>query len=286
MERELWPLLYRALRAVSAHDHQPQVQYQPWEIVAVLLWAALHDRPRCWACDPRHWDTTDLRADQPPSPATVSRRARSARVLDLLDRLGAHLRGGGPPGWTLMVDGKPLPVGKCSKDPDALPNQHGKGYKLHTVWGFRCGPEAWAVTAVNEYEGTVAERLIGALLGKGVLLGDKGYDASRLYDAAWRSGYLLLVPPSATDTGRGHVYQSPARQLARSWFADGLGAALWRARAGIERAFGNLGAFGGGLGPLPSWVRRLWRVQRWVQCKLLINAVRILRKQQQMQPMK
>jgi hypothetical protein len=42
-------------------------------------------------------------------------------------------------------------------------------------------------------------------------------------------------------------------------------------RIGIEQSFGNLTSFGGGLGPLPAWVRRPHRVVVWVAAKLLIN---------------
>jgi hypothetical protein len=38
-------------------------------------------------------------------------------------------------------------------------------------------------------------------------------------------------------------------------------------------------SFGGGLSSLPAWVRGLDRVRTWVWAKLLINAVRILKKQ-------
>jgi len=285
MERELWPILYRALRQVSATDHHKGVHYQPWVIVAVLLWAAIHDRPRSWACAQQHWDTTDCRPQDIPSPSTVSRRARRAEVTDLLDRLGAYLRGDGPPAWTLVVDGKPLPVGKCSKDPDACPNQHGKGYKLHALWGDRPMPEAWEVTAANEYEGAVAVRLLAQIRGKGFLLGDGSYEANGVYDAAGGSGYQLLAHPGTEATGGGHGYQSEYRLLSLHWFGTGLAQDLYRYRSSIERRFGNLGAFGGGLGPLPNWVRRLGRVTRWGQCKLLINAARIIHKRLRIQPM-
>jgi len=49
-------------------------------------------------------------------------------------------------------------------------------------------------------------------------------------------------------------------------------------RTQIERNFGNWTSFGGGLSPLPSWVRRLDRVRLWIQAKLLINAQRIQQK--------
>jgi hypothetical protein len=43
----------------------------------------------------------------------------------------------------------------------------------------------------------------------------------------------------------------------------------------IERDFSQLVCFGAGLGALPTWVRRIWRVRHWVMNKLLINAARI-----------
>ena len=41
-----------------------------------------------------------------------------------------------------------------------------------------------------------------------------------------------------------------------------------------SRNFGNLTNFGGGLSPLPAWVRRLHRVERWVRAKLIVSALR------------
>jgi hypothetical protein len=60
---------------------------------------------------------------------------------------------------------------------------------------------------------------------------------------------------------------------------SGFGRALYRARTGIERSFGNATSFGGGLAPLPARVRGLARVRTWVWAKLLINAARILKGQ-------
>ena len=280
MERELWPIVYRELRAAARGTTQKYTHYHPWVIAAVLVWAALHDRPVCWACRPENWSTTRLRPPELPSPATVSRRAARTVFAVFLNRVAARLRGDGPPAWELIVDGKPLPIGRCSKDPDARAGPLGKGYKLHAILGERCWPEAWAVTAMRDYEGAVAERLLKQVRGKGVLLADGNYEASRLYDAAAASGYQLLAHPDSRDTGRGHRYQSPHRAAALRWFADGLGWALYRGRGAIERAFGNAGSFGGGLGPLPNWVRRQGRVQRWVWCKLAINAARIIHRRQ------
>src|SRR5437773_12250212 len=114
MERELWPLIYHTLRAVARRTHQKYVQYHPWEVAAVLLWAALHDRSREWACDPGNWTTTRLRPGEIPSPSTVSRRVKRVAFELFLNCVAAELKDGGKPAWELVVDGKPLPVGRCS----------------------------------------------------------------------------------------------------------------------------------------------------------------------------
>jgi hypothetical protein len=279
MERELWKVVYTKLKTVARLFHQKYVHYQPWRIAAVLVWAALHDRPVSWACDKRNWTTTRLKPGRLPSEATMSRRAHKTSFALFLNALTNEFKGTGAPAWELVIDGKPLPVGKCSKDPDAKSNQHGKGYKLHAIWGAKCMPEAWEVTAARENEGAVAVRLLAQVKGKGFVYGDGSYEDNRVYDAAAGSGYLLLADPGKQSTGGGHGYQSEYRLLALSFFETGLGWGLYRHRASIERAFGNAGAFGGGLGPLPNWVRRLGRVTRWVCCKLVINAARIIHRQ-------
>src|SRR4051812_12745857 len=116
MERELWPPLYRALRAAARDVRRKYVRYQPWVIAAVLLWAALHDRPVSWACDPAHWAAPRLRPARLPDQSTVSRRMRRVAFDCFLNRLAERLRGAGLPALVLAVDGKPLLAGGNSKD--------------------------------------------------------------------------------------------------------------------------------------------------------------------------
>jgi hypothetical protein len=284
MERELWPRLYRLLLEVARDFSQKYVQYQPWVLVAVQLWAALHDRTRSWACQPRHWGTTRLRPGRLPSPAVLSRRADGVAVGLVWRALEARLRAAGDPALVAFVDGKPLPVGGCSKDPDArfgrAAGHVGRGYKLHAVWSTRPVPEAWEVTPLSGDEKAAAGRLVGQLGHGGYLLADGNYDASHLYDAAAARGYQLVAPcRKAKAPGCGKHYQSPHRlrsiALLGAPFGAPFGRALYRGRAAIERSFGNATAFAGGLGPLPACVRRLGRVRTWVWAKLLINAARI-----------
>ena len=288
MERELWPLLYHELRLTAKDFSQKYVQIQPWVLVAVWLWAALHDRPASWACRPENWAGTRRRPWRLPSPSTLSRRACSVGVGLLWRALEQRLRGGGQPALAAFLDGKPLPVGGYTKDEDAAYGRGaglmGKGYKLHAVWADGAVPEAWEVTSLKVSEKAAAAALLGRLRGGGYLLADKNYDSSALFDRAWRAGWQLVVPISHPNAGQGNHYQSPLRKrciemMRRAPGQSAFGRSLYALRTAIERSFGNATAFAGGLGPLPAWVRRLRRVRIWVWAKLLINAARILRKQ-------
>jgi Transposase DDE domain len=289
MERELWPVLYNELRETAKDFRQKYVQIPAWVLLAVSLWAALHDRPVAWACDPHNWTTTALRPRKLPSPSTMSRRAYSVGVGLLWRALEERLRRHDPPpALVAYLDGKPLPVGGYTKDPDAAygygAGLMAKGYKLHAVWSDRALPEAWEVTSLKVSEKAAAETLLGQLGGGGHLLADANYDSSKRFDRAWEAGYQLVVPISHPNAGKGRHYQSPHRlrciDLMRACPGKSdFGAALYRRRTAIERSFGHATVFAGGLGPQPAWVRRQRRVRIWVWAKLLINAVRILKKQ-------
>ena len=288
MERELWPLLYRELREAANDFSQKYVRFPAWVLVAVSLWAALHDRPVAWACDERNWGTTRLRPWKLPSPSTMSRRAYSVGTGLLWRAFQERLRQiGPPPALVASLDGKPLPVGGYTKDPDAAygrgAGMMAKGYKLHTVWSNGPLPQEWEVTSLKVGETTAASEMLGQLRergGGGYLLADGNYDSSVLFDEAAEAGYQLVVPIEGAGAGHGHRYQSPWRKRCiermRGREKSEFGPSLYKMRTGIERSFGNATSFAGGLGPLPAWVRRLWRVRIWVWAKLLINAARIL----------
>jgi len=280
MERELWPPLYRLLLEVAATVRQEGVTYQPGIIVAVLLWAALHDRPSEWACDERNWGTS-MRPLGLPSPSTMSRRLGDIAVAVILRAMEDRLRQARPPGLVQVIDGKPLTVGGLSHDPDARCG-HGagkiaKGYKLYAIWAGRPTPESWAIDSLNVNEAREAPGVIEGARAEGYLLGDNQYDSSDLYDAAAGRGLRLVAARKDPEAGisPGH-YQSPHRLSAIDLMGRPFGRELFALRGRIEASFGNATAFAGGLAPLPAWVRRRHRVLRWVWAKLVINGVRIV----------
>lgn len=283
MERELWPVLYRTVREVARGYHQKYVPIPGWILVLTMLWAALHDRPVAWACNPKNWSTTRLRSPRLPSARTMSRRVDGVALGLLWRAIGQRLRefSATQPALLAFLDGKPLTVGGATKDRDARYGRAAgvmaKGYKLHTVWSTRAMPETWELTSLNVGETTAASRLLPQLTGGGYLVADGNYDSSALFDLAWQQGYQLLTPlPNGQHPGSGHRYQSPHRLRSIELMQKTYGHDLYRTRIGIEQAYGNATSFAGGLAPLPAWVRGLDRVRTWVWAKLLINAARIL----------
>ena len=129
---------------------------------------------------------------------------------------------------------------------------------------------------MNISENKVAEEMIPEITGGGYLLGDGEYDASPVFETAGTAGYQLLAPRENPRAGLGHCYQSPYRLRCIELMRSAFGRDIYRLRRGIERAYGNLTSFGGGLSPLPAWVRHQDRVWLWVSAKLLINGERIM----------
>jgi hypothetical protein len=149
-----------------------------------------------------------------------------------------------------------------------------KGYKLFAIWGRGPLPIAWRVDSMNvSEENMAAEMLLELKGGGGYVLGDKLYDSNRLYDIAASVGHQLVAARKRIGRGIGHQRHSPARLRSMELLQSKFGRGLYDLRRNIEHNFGNLTNFGGGLAPLPSWVRRLWRVRTWVHAKLIVSAL-------------
>ena len=115
----------------------------------------------------------------------------------------------------------------------------------------------------------------------GYLLADTTHDTNRLHEHAAGHSFQLITPRKTPHAGLGHCKHCSARlrSIALLEAPASFGRTLYGSRGQIERHFGNLCSFGGGLQPLPSWVRRPRRVTRWIIAKLIINALRQCQKQ-------
>lgn len=277
MEREHWKQLY-ALAERLGKTLQDRGRYTTAFIVGVLLWAVIHDRPISWACKRENWPE-DLRPRRLPSQSTMSRRLGCGSTTELLAAMTATFQDPPEENAVEIIDAKPLPVGGYSKDPDVRWGRAAggfwKGYKFFAVWGQGAMPRAWKIAAMSVSEKRVGRELIRQLRGRGRLLGDSQYDVSYLYDLAAKHGYQLLAPREHPGTSLGHHYQSPHRIQSIQIMEGPQGRDVLNHRKAIERTFGNWTSFGGGLSPLPAWVRRPHRVELWTHAKLLVNAARI-----------
>ena len=288
MELERWSELSAAIFAVG-HEigRRKRDRHCTALIVRVYTWAALHDRPICWACEPENW-TPRTRPEALPDQSTMSRRVRRADFEQFQRRVGQRLNGkpaaAGAEAPAKVVDGKALELPNHSTDRDATwsrgVSRTSLGYKLHAICSGNPMPDAFAVTTLNVCEKRMAARMVGRVGGGGYLLGDAHFDASWLFDYCHGHGHQLVCPRAKPGTGLGHHYVSPHRRRAIDMLeppaaVNPFGPALYARRTDIERDFSGLVCSGGGLAALPPWVRRIWRVRAWVTAKLLINAARI-----------
>lgn len=275
MERERWLKLVHLIQKLGK-DFPSGWKFPTTTIVMVFFWAVQQDRPIACACEVQHWPK-DLPRPHLPSQDRMSRRLRTPPVQGLIQAVENALKQ--PPQPVQVIDSKPLTVGVCSKDRQARwgVSTGGKllrGYKLHAIWDGGWLPTAWRITAMNVQDGVGGRPLLQQLTGQGCVLGDGPYDQNQNYDNTAARGYQLLAMPRCAGAGRGHRRQSPFRQRGlqlrmevQDWFRA--------ARGSIERCFSGLTSYGGGLTCLPPWVRGLARVTRWVQAKLILNALRI-----------
>lgn len=283
MERELFVLLMRAAAGIEGLFSRPaRASYRNNEVFAVLLWAALHDRPISWAVQRRHWPLCDHRR-RLPSSATMSRRLRDPLFVELLDRLIAALRVPGRGERTLMLDGRPLTIARHSADKDAEAGRAagglGRGYKLHLAADLLGNCRGFRVTSLRVSEQAAAKELIGSLRAGECdhLLADAYYDTNDLYELAGQSGIQMLAGrryPQAK--GVGHRKHSEHRLRALRMLKEQP--ELLSPRRRIEGVFGTQGNVVGGLWGLPNHVRGLRRVTLWVASKLAIDAAHRFRR--------
>jgi transposase len=278
MSSHTWALLYSMLRAVDREIPKAgrRKQFSDLQIAAMYLWAVAHDRPQCWATERENYSRV-FRPRRLPSRSQFNRRIQSGRCQAILEGFSERAATMQVTG-VLMMDGRVLRVGPYSQDRDARTGwgagEYTKGYKLHAIASENGVILACRVLPLNASEKTVAVDLIAQVRPRGLLLADGAYDAGHLYDLVGSFGGQLLTP-LPTGAGGGHRRQSPGRLRAAGMWACGEAEHVYRKRDGIERIFSQQSSYGGGLAPLPPWVRGASRVRRWVSAKIAMYHIRL-----------
>lgn len=285
MEHQLWKVIVALLGSLNKRRVPPRNRFSDEEIVGVYYWSVIWDRPTTWACQRRNWPVHLRRKRVLPSSSTMSRRLRSQSVVALLTGLEQRVTAPKAPGLFWMIDGKPLTIGGCSKDRQAgygkAAGAKAKGYKLHALVGSDGSLAQWRVAPMNQDERVLGSRMLKAapsVVG-GYLVADANYDSNKLHALCDQKGNLQLVTPRRYGPGKttGHRPQSKGRlrsiALTESPY-PAFGKRLLKDRTAIERHYGNLTNWGGGLSCLPAWVRTYRRVHRWVQAKLTLAALK------------
>ena len=282
MEHQLWKEILAVLNAIDKPRRKVGETFSCVEIVRVWFWAVLHDRPVSWAVQRGHWPIHEPRR-RLPSSSTMSRRLRSADVRALIEVIEQRiLRPTTPQTLLWMMDGKPLVIGNCSKDRQSgygrAASGKARGYKLHVIRGRDGSIAAWRVAPMNKDERVIARRLLRTTTIQGYLLADSQYDSNPLHDACTARGELQLVavPRGGYGLTKRRRRQSAGRRRCLELLENPqpqFGRTLLQERTAIERSFGNITSWGGGLTHLPPWARTHRRIHRWVQAKLILNAL-------------
>ena len=279
MEHQVWKQIIASLTSLSKRHESARYRFSSSDIVRVILWAVLHDRPISWATDRRNWPIYDRRRAL-PSNTTVSRRYRSSDVQTLLKQLESLvLRSNGNSSLVSFIDGKSLPIGGCTKDKQAgygrSASGMAKGYKLHALISLNGSLLSWRLSPMNTNERRMARRLLRDSGHQGYVLGDGNYDSNPLHAIASEVGQMQLISPRRKGTKLGHQRHEAGRlrssRLLEDPFSE-FGKQLFGLRSTIERYFAHLTNWGGSLTTLPAWARTHKRVHRWVQGKLIVNA--------------
>ena len=278
MEGHLWRMVERLLLWVEGNSRR--CRYSDREILLVSLWAILHDRPMVWACQAQNWSDA-FRPQRLPDPSTLSRRWKRLALQNKAYALHEHsVEKLGVPSRYAALDGRPLPVGGCSKDPDARSGRSaggpGKGYKMHALVDLRHVILTYAIQPMNQAEQTVALHLLEHAPSQVTrVVGDGVYDSMRLHEAAQLKGRKLYTPLRENRVGQ---RKQPRRVQLLRLGKRLTGRRLLKSRNEIERTFGQSTTISFGFKGLPAWARRHQRVFRWIWGKNLLYHAWLLTK--------
>lgn len=282
MEHQLWKAIVALLNTLVNSRKRRADDFTNHDIVKVYYWAVIHDRPTAWACCPKNWPIHRRRCLL-PSPPTMSRRLASPAVAALLDTLERRVVAPKEPGLFWIIDGKPLVIGGASKDRQAgygrAANSMAKGYKIHAILDTAGAIACWRLAPMNKDERVMAARMLKIAAIQGYVVADSNYDSNPLHEICGQRDQLQLITPRRYGPGRGtgHKKQTAGRLRSIALLENpypNFANQLLKDRDEIERRYGQLTNWGGGLTCLPPWVRTHRRVRRWVQAKLVLTALK------------
>ena len=273
MEGHVWRIVCELLPQAQTNDGRVKCDLR--SVLMLLLWSALNDRPRRWALEPSNWRFTP-RPKHFISEGQLSRRARQQGVLNAMNRILSILSErlaelNATTSSLAFADGSCVAVGGASGDPDAKAGRgvggFSRGYKIHLVSGEIGEIYGLRITPLNVYEGHPLIEMASQLPKKiKRIFADGNYDSSRIPKALQSNGIQLIAPVKLGFVGR---RGDPGRIASLDYLNSPRGKRHFRKRDAIERLFGNLKSLSFGLQGLPSWVRRLHRVKRWITAKLI-----------------
>jgi len=290
MDRETWKRMMDVTRW-AVQGVRPSVrspEYPDLLIVRMYFWGVCHDRPQSWAATPEHYGSV-FRPRKLPSVSQFNRRIKTPSVEKILQKVHGRTAQVDRVSPVLFLDGKALPVNPVSKDREAtwghISGGFAKGYKLHAQVTEDMRIPCWSVTSLHVAEQTVAMVLVDQHPTPGcLLLADSNYDSARLYKAACEAGVIYFTPlkgQKRVKNNRHHPVTlrqmgEARREAVSAWNEHpDLCRFVMDLRDTIERTFSALTCYGGGLGPLPAWVRTLPRVRRWVGAKIIVYHLRL-----------
>ena len=284
MDKRIWSIITKAIvrvnRRIPRFGRRPC--YSDVLIARMYFWCVWHDRPLCWAAHRQHY-TAMFRPRRLPSRSQFCRRVRASRIERMIEAVNEELTRREHPAAVGFFDGKPLPVSGNTRDPEAKKGYAGgcfrHGYKLHAFATEDGRIRRFRVESMNTGEPNTARQLTDRIPPGCMVLADANYDSAKLYQAVRDRGAWLLTPLKGHAKSAQQLRYMPlARKgILQLWEQDPqICKRTLKQRYEIERIFSALTSFGGGLSPLPGWVRRLERVRRWVAIKIAFYHARLL----------
>ena len=286
MDQRMWGIITRTIVRVNRSIRRPgrRPTFSDVLMLRMYFWAVWHDRPQGWACQRQHYGKL-FQPRRLPSRSQFNRRVKAPHFKSLLEEVNGRLADGPDADGLFFFDGKALPVSESTRDPEAKTGRgngrFSRGYKLHALGTEDGRIKAFCVRPLNEHEVPVTEReLVESIPAGALVMADGNYDSDHLYRVVAQRGARLFTPLKGQRARhpRTLATMSLARRAVHSLWGqrEELCWQAYRERTQIERIFSALTCFAGGLAPLPSWVRRLERVTRWVTAKIAIYHARLL----------